>query len=302
MQAHKTLLVLFVILFNLTEFHARTQTYDYIEKFRDIAISEMYRTGIPASIKMGQAILESTSGTSELASKANNHFGIKCGKNWIGKSYHKADDDYHNGLLVESCFRSYDNPEESFYDHSEFLGNPNSPRYQFLFQIDIYNYRAWAYGLKEAGYATDPNYPEKLISIIEKYELFKLVDNRDKLVAQKQRNPDSSLNQTHDLEKKNQRQVEAALADSNPKKYPHRSNSSFYIFKAGDKMDDIAARFNMDSKELYVRNRMAFDTEPLVGERLIINEYLQFEKPPKTQRKSNKDQYLFEETISVPGS
>lgn len=300
MQAHKTVLILLVNLLCLTEFYARTQTYTYIEKFREIAISEMHRTGIPASIKMGQAILESNSGTSELALKANNHFGIKCGRSWNGATYSKYDDDFHNGLLVESCFRLYDDPESSFLDHSEFLGNPNSSRYQFLFQIDIYNYRAWAYGLKQAGYATDPSYPEKLIATIEKYELYKLVDDRDKFVATNNENKTSPTQESKKLDVQTQSHVHVISKDKEI--YSVRSNASYYVFKEGDRMDDIANRFKMNTKELYIRNRMSFDSEPLPGEALVINEYLQFEKPPKTRKKSAKDIYLFEEIISIPGS
>ncbi len=136
---------------------------EYIDNYRDIAIREMHRTGIPASIKLGQAILESGDGNSTLARVGNNHFGIKC-HDWTGRRiYH--DDDERN-----ECFRRYRNPEESFLDHSDFL--TGRPRYGPLFQLDQHDYRAWARGLQEAGYATDPNYASKLIRIIEENELY----------------------------------------------------------------------------------------------------------------------------------
>lgn len=146
----------------------------YIETYRNLAISEMKRTGIPASIKMGQALLESAAGTSTLATKANNHFGIKCGSVWNGDSYGRRDDE--RMLLVfkkKSCFRKYNNAEESYIDHSEFIRRPNGP-YSELFNLNKTDYKAWAYGLKKAGYATAGDYPEKLIGIIERYHLYQL--------------------------------------------------------------------------------------------------------------------------------
>lgn len=145
----------------------------YKTSFKDIAISEMYRTGIPASIKLAQGMLESNWGRSELANTANNHFGIKCGAAWTGGEYYREDDDYNKqGELMKSCFRKFESAEESYTAHSEFLMDPKKEyRYGFLFELETTDYRAWAQGLKDAGYATDPAYPEKLISIIEKYNL-----------------------------------------------------------------------------------------------------------------------------------
>lgn len=141
----------------------------YIEKYRELAIAEMHRTGIPASIKMAQAMLESAMGQSSLASQANNHFGIKCGNQWSGGTHYRKDDDYKNGELIKSCFRKYESANTSFIAHSDFL--VTQPRYGNLFELDILDYKAWARGLRAAGYATDPKYPQKLIGIIEKYNL-----------------------------------------------------------------------------------------------------------------------------------
>lgn len=139
----------------------------YLVKYQAIAISEMERTGIPASIKLAQAVLESDYGRSTLAEKANNHFGIKCGGNWSGKTYHKKDDDPGS-----SCFRKYERAEESFYDHSEFLRDPaKKERYGFLFKFKRNDYKSWALGLENAGYATSTTYAEKLIFLIEKNNL-----------------------------------------------------------------------------------------------------------------------------------
>jgi LysM repeat protein len=146
----------------------------YIRKYQDLAIAEMMRTGIPASIKLAQAILESNCGQSELACKANNHFGIKCGGSWNGKAFHKEDDDYTNGKLVKSCFREFDSVRDSYIAHSDFLADPGkATRYGSLFLLDRNDYKGWAKGLSKAGYATDPQYANRLIEIIEKYELFR---------------------------------------------------------------------------------------------------------------------------------
>ncbi len=147
----------------------------YIAKYKEIAKEEMLRSGIPASIKLAQGILESGDGKSELATKANNHFGMKCGKDWKGETYFLEDDDHDkNGNLIKSCFRVYEAPEESYKAHSEFLHNPKKvERYGFLFDLDIMDYRAWATGLKTAGYATNPRYATLLIGIIEANQLFK---------------------------------------------------------------------------------------------------------------------------------
>ena len=142
----------------------------YISKYQKIAQEEMERTGVPASIKLAQAILESNGGKSELSRKANNHFGIKCGGSWDARTYFRMDDDKDDkGNDIESCFRVYKNPESSFVAHSEFLrGNK---RYDFLFDMPINDYKSWAHGLKKAGYATNPKYPHLLIKIINDYEL-----------------------------------------------------------------------------------------------------------------------------------
>ena len=153
----------------------------YIEKYRELAISEMHRTNIPASIKMAQAILESGLGTSTLATQANNHFGIKCNGGWTGDTYYREDDDYKDGKLIKSCFRKYNNPAESFIAHSDFL--VKQPRYGNLFLLQKDDYAGWAYGLREAGYATDKKYPSKLIDIINKYKLYEL-DTQGQIFAQ----------------------------------------------------------------------------------------------------------------------
>lgn len=151
---------------------------DYIARYKDIAISEMNQYGIPASIKLAQALLESGNGNSFLATEANNHFGIKCGGVWRGKSVTRPDD------RRDDCFRVYDNPEQSFKDHSQFLLRK---RYEKLFLLDKDDYRAWAKGLKEAGYATNPRYPDLLIDLIERYQLYQYDRAERSYIAKEER-------------------------------------------------------------------------------------------------------------------
>lgn len=135
----------------------------YIDQYKGLAIKEMQEYGIPASITLAQGLLESGAGKSQLTIESNNHFGIKCQKNWAGQSVYFDDDQKHE------CFRKYNAAIESYEDHSQFL--TKNPRYAFLFKLDITDYKGWANGLKQAGYATDPNYASRLIKIIEDYKL-----------------------------------------------------------------------------------------------------------------------------------
>jgi hypothetical protein len=138
----------------------------YIEAYRDIAVEEMNQFKIPASVKLAQGILETNSGRSRLAVKANNHFGIKCHTGWQGKTIRKTDDAF------KECFRKYDDPAFSFRDHSLFLTGRS--RYAGLFQLDIRDYKGWCRGLRKAGYATNPRYAKLLIDIIERHKLYKV--------------------------------------------------------------------------------------------------------------------------------
>lgn len=153
----------------------------YISKYADLAVEEMRRSGVPASITLAQGLLESRAGQSDLAVKGNNHFGIKCHSNWNGPKVH-IDDDKDN-----ECFRKYRTVEQSYRDHSDFLRYRD--RYKFLFDLDPKDYEGWAYGLKKAGYATDPAYPKKLIKIIEEYELYKY-DKGRKVKPEKEEKPE----------------------------------------------------------------------------------------------------------------
>lgn len=159
------LILFFILLVTHINYSYSNVRKDYINKYKKICIKESKRTGIPASIKMAQAILESGSGTSKLSKKSNNHFGIKCHKDWKKKGVKHDDDE------KDECFRKYKNPNKSFEDHSEFL---SKNRYKFLYNYDKHDYVSWAKGLKKAGYATNPNYPKLLIKIIEEEKLYEL--------------------------------------------------------------------------------------------------------------------------------
>lgn len=165
---------------------ARQSREEYIERYKQIAIDQMERYGIPASITMAQGILESDCGNSPLSLSSNNHFGIKCKRNWTGRKV------YHDDDAKGECFRAYASVEDSYHDHAEFLDN--QPRYDSLFAYASDDYRSWARGLKAAGYATAPDYAQRLIRIIEESQLY-LLDrpNGDRLYAQhrqEQKRPD----------------------------------------------------------------------------------------------------------------
>lgn len=136
---------------------------DYIDRFSDIAVEHQSRYGIPASITLAQGLLESAAGRSRLAEEGNNHFGIKCHKSWTGETMLRDDD------ARDECFRVYRTPEESYDDHARFL---KGQRYGRLFELEVTDYQGWARGLRECGYATDPNYAARLITIIERYSLY----------------------------------------------------------------------------------------------------------------------------------
>jgi hypothetical protein len=163
------LISLILLLFTVNSLNAQKATpknsyTEYIDNFKAIAIKKMQEYKIPASITLAQGLLESGSGNSDLAVNANNHFGIKCHKEWTGMTYIMDDDEKNE------CFRKYASAEESFNDHSQFL--LTRPRYANLFKLDILDYKGWAHGLKSAGYATNPRYAEMLIRIIEEHQLY----------------------------------------------------------------------------------------------------------------------------------
>jgi flagellum-specific peptidoglycan hydrolase FlgJ len=164
---HKTFLLSAFCLLPFTLFAQYTEAdiHHYIDTYKAIAIQKMDEYKIPASVTLAQGIFESAAGTSRLAKEANNHFGIKCHKEWQGDTIRHDDD------ALQECFRKYLKAEESYDDHSLFL--TSRPRYAKLFTLEVMDYKAWAHGLKAAGYATNPQYADRLISLIERFDLAK---------------------------------------------------------------------------------------------------------------------------------
>jgi flagellum-specific peptidoglycan hydrolase FlgJ len=223
---------------------------DYIERFKDIAVSEMNTYGIPASITLAQGLLESASGNSTLARDANNHFGIKCTPEWQGKTTLRDDD------IKDECFRVYKDPEESFRDHSEFL---KRKRYASLFELDKNDYKGWANGLKDAGYATNPKYGELLISLIERYQLndFDLKENNR---VEKIRREDKVL---EDITKNipQEKKTEAEKAPVVMK---------IYEVKDGDTLLSLGKRFGLTVDELKALNNIQ-GTDLKQGQLLLVS-------------------------------
>ena len=198
----------------------------YINTWKEFAISEMRRSGIPASIKLAQGMLESANGNSRLAVAANNHFGIKC-HGWVGEEI------YHDDDKKNECFRRYADAKESFIDHTEFLMTRS--RYAFLFDYKSTDYKNWANGLRRAGYATDPKYPQKLISLIERYALYQYdtdvyVNRRDL-----QRRPPPLIDAWNDFASFN--------IDRHPVMENNRTN--FIIAKEGDTYHSLSNELDM---------------------------------------------------------
>lgn len=168
MQKWKKAIITIIVSLAIVQVHAQTDNYDsrvadYIATYKDLAIREQQRTGIPAAITLAQGIHETSAGTSELATEANNHFGIKCKKEWTGETFAHTDD------APNECFRKYRNANDSYTDHSDYL--KNAARYNSLFRLSVTDYAAWALGLKRCGYATNPRYAQVLIKLIETYHL-----------------------------------------------------------------------------------------------------------------------------------
>ena len=204
----------------------------YVDNFKEIAKNNMKTHGIPASITLAQGILESGAGKGKLAQSANNHFGIKCHTGWTGESV-KHDDD-----AAQECFRKYQHPSESYRDHSLFL--TTRTRYSNLFKLDKGDYEAWAKGLKAAGYATDVKYPDKLIGLIERFELYKYdneVLNRDFKPAKK----------------------EIILAQG----------GDYYTIQQGDTLYSLSKRFKLSVDDLKKLNNMS-DNAISIGQQIKI--------------------------------
>ncbi len=212
---------------------------EYLDKFKAIAIQEMERSGIPASITLAQGIHESAFGNSELAKKSNNHFGIKCGSKWKGKGFYKWDDDPQ-----KSCFRVYDSAEQSYVDHSDFLMHRS--RYAFLFEYGRHEYKKWAKGLRKAGYATDPKYPDKLIHSIEKYQLTQYDEASGQLAFDSKNAETSTTKEEWTVPVVNFRKKARSFLFKKYKAGLYRENGSTYaISRKGESALALAKRFGI---------------------------------------------------------
>jgi hypothetical protein len=277
----------------------------YVEKYARWAVREMEYSGIPASITMAQGLLESGAGTSELALKAYNHFGIKCRIEWTGARYTYQDDDHDN------CFRKYESVDESYRDHSHFL--MYRPRYEFLFDLDPKDYKAWAYGLKKAGYATHPDYAPMLIKLIDDYNLYLLdeikpdiaridagsgshipnevpvpgtpaarvsVRNRIQFVIAREGDDIKKLTRELDLLNwelrkyneipRNKDIKPGQLLYVQPKRKKAESGYSIHHAEPGETMYGISQQYGVKLKWLYKRNDMKPGDEPVPGQSIWL--------------------------------
>jgi len=304
-----TLLFLFITAFGFAQKKQYTRE-EYIQQYYKLAISEMIRSGIPASITLAQGCWESGNGNSRLATEANNHFGIKCKADWKGKKI------YHDDDARQECFRKYPNAEASYIDHSNFL--MAGSRYSFLFQLDSKDYVGWAHGLKKAGYATDPTYAQRLIKIIEDFKLSaydQYNDSRQMPAIGQEQSPQKLIvppstlaktNARHKIEMRNGlRTIVVAEGDTyesltrelkmkdwelytyndfekgrNPKpneilylQHKHKKAGKkqlIHIAEEGDTMHYLAQRYGLKLKPLLKRNRMDRGKEPVAGQKVYL--------------------------------
>lgn len=230
----KIAIALIAIIIGITGVSAlgATNYEEYIDRYWQLAVEHQQEYGIPASITLAQGLLESAAGRSTLATEGNNHFGIKCHKEWKGESMLRNDD------APNECFRVYNTPEESFRDHSQFL---KRTRYQKLFKLDITDYQGWAMGLRECGYATDPNYAARLITIIERYSLYSYDTDAGRMTEE----------------------TVAFIREHLAKTHPVRKSRGLHYVVAmpGDTYESIAKELGMKKKKLMEYNDVKKDGE-----------------------------------------
>ena len=300
----------------------------YIRDYKDIAIAEMMRTGIPASIKLAQGMVESNCGTSELARKANNHFGIKCGADWTGKSFHIEDDDYKDGELTKSCFREFKTPYESFVAHSDFLTDPKkAARYGPLFQLKTTDYKDWAFGLSKAGYATDPHYADKLIKIIEDNRLYDFdsdvnvlasanlpasrvstlirSNNRAQYVIALDGDNIASISGRVDISEKqllryndeafskNEILPEGTKIYLEPRRSKFHGKQKYYVLKPGEDLIFVSREFGIKLSALQKRNGIESNQVPAPGQKIML-------KGKPSAPLKTKDPYQMPDEVQTP--
>lgn len=239
----------------------RMTRQEYIDKYARLAVMEMIEYHIPASITMAQACLESSDGNSELTRQSNNHFGIKCKSNWTGASVRHNDDE------ANECFRKYRTPEESFRDHSNFI--TSSPRYGFLFKYDIRDFKKWAHGLRQAGYATDPAYPAKLIKIIEDFRLYEL-DQMDWKYVKSPERKHSIFSIFGFLRKKSAEENLKVASGYKLRPIGKRNRCKAFIAIEGDDYARIAEETGKKDWQIYKYNDAQSGDVPVAGEPVYL--------------------------------
>lgn len=299
---------------------------EYIQKYQEAAIQEMRRSGVPASIKLAQALHESNAGKSALATNANNHFGIKCGGSWDGPTYHAQDDE-----INASCFRVYESVATCYAAHSDFLRDgKRGMRYRFLFDLSSEDYRGWCNGLQSAGYATNPEYANILIGIIEKYQLQQLDQgikvNPDAYVFKNTNDATASVSQP--LTKMQVNSCELVIVRENDnlnsianffrkkvkdiqdwndhkwsetqslkagtwvylekKKKKYQGAQQWHIVKAGESMWDIAQKYGIRLEKLYKLNRYESGQEPAINSRVAIQSKVKKDEKPSLRIPGNE--------------
>lgn len=296
----KALIFLIAFTFSADSFaqtKKRNTPLEYINKFKDIAMEEMRTHKIPASITLAQGCLESSYGNSRLSSEGNNHFGIKCKKSWTGKVMYEDDD------AVGECFRAYDDAASSYRDHSLFLHN--NQRYAFLFQLSISDYEGWAYGLRKAGYATNPRYPQMLINMIKKYNLAKydtlvlgLFKSSEKIngilatrlktdqtlaqIAAVNERTENRIRKLNDL-KKGQQIEPGDIVYLRRKK--RKATETYHEVLAGQSLWQISQDNGIKLKRLYKLNRLNEDDKVAAGQ--LLNLRHKADKAPILEGKQN---------------
>ncbi|MDD4236858.1 MAG: glucosaminidase domain-containing protein [Bacteroidales bacterium] len=243
-----------ILLICLQGFSQNYTPQDYTEMYSEMAVNEMQRGGVPASIILGQGILESGNGNSRLAREANNHFGIKC-HGWTGEKIYEDDD------AKGECFRKYPSVADSYRDHTDFL--KNNSRYHFLFDLDPTDYKAWAHGLKKAGYATSPTYAEALIRVIENNELYLYDDSEYKPQNQNNKKP------------RNNEQIVLTGNDDfeiNPygRNIYYTNNRPYIIVEQTDNLDALSEEMDMIKWQFRKYNDLDKNEEPKTGQKLYI--------------------------------
>ncbi|MBN1182445.1 MAG: glucosaminidase domain-containing protein [Bacteroidales bacterium] len=240
----------------------------YIEKYKDIAIVEMKRSGIPASITLAQGILESNCGNSSLAVDGNNHFGIKCHNDWKGKRMYHDDDE------KGECFRKYKSADESYKDHTDFL--VNTSRYDFLFELDPTDYKGWAKGLKKAGYATSSKYADALITIIEDEQLYVFDTGNQRVKREKTHKSRNNVGSGDEFQ----------FSMSGRQIY-EENRAEYIITKEGDTFYKLAEEMQMMPWEFQKYNDLSKDAQLNEGQRLYIQ--------PKRNKAAYGNDYHFVE-------